>query len=171
MNDQMIIGVYSGLLATGIFSFVVFVCSVIWRKVISPWWENKLYQDARIDGEWVAEINAKTTDNDIEVITISQVGHDIRGDIVCTQGPDEGRKYKFNGTFRNQILTAYYWNTKKTSIDSGTFSLRLENDGEELRGFTSYYHDTGHSIIAREYHWKRREYSRWTSHLKGNILK
>ena len=121
MDDQITIGIISGLLATGIFSFVVFVCSVIWRKIVSPWWENKLYQDARIDGEWIAEIEAKNTDNDIEVITISQIGHDICGDIACTQGPDEGKKYKFTGVFRNQILTAYYWNTKNTSVDRGAF--------------------------------------------------
>lgn len=156
MSDPMLVGVISGLVATGIFSFSVFVASVAWRKIIEPWWENKLYQDARIDGEWVTTLEAKSTEDDVEVVTVTQVGHNIIGDIACTQGPDEGKRYKFKGTFRNQILTGHYWNTKKTSIDSGSFSLRLENDGSRLKGFTSYYHDDTHNIIAREYTWVRR---------------
>jgi hypothetical protein len=156
MSDEILVGVVSGLLATGIFSFTLFFVSVLWRKQIEPWWENKLYQDARIDGEWVTELEAQQTDKDVEVASINQVGHSICGNITCTQGPDEGRKYKFKGTFRNQILTGYYWNTKKTSIDSGSFSLRLENDGERLKGYTSYYHDDSHNIISRKYTWVRR---------------
>lgn len=156
MSDPLLVGVVSGLVATGIFSFSVFFLSVVWRKIIEPWWENKLYKDARIDGEWLTKLEAKKTENDVEVVSIIQVGHAINGDIACTQGPDEGKKYKFKGTFRNQILTGHYWNTKKTSIDSGSFSLRLENDGARLKGYTSYYHDETHNIIAREYTWVRR---------------
>lgn len=157
LSEQLVIGVTAGLFAAGILAISSFLVRVVWRTQVEPWWENKLYGDARLDGEWIAELKAESTNNDCETVTVEQVGHNISGKIVCTNGPDEGRRYQFVGTFKNQILTGYYWNIRKTSIDSGSFSLRLENDGNRLKGWSSYYHDTGHQIVSREYEWNRRD--------------
>lgn len=41
-------GIISGVVAT----FLVFVFAILWRKNINPWFENLLYQDVCVEGEW-----------------------------------------------------------------------------------------------------------------------
>ncbi len=49
--DQLTIGVVSGLVSAALFGLVLFLISTVWKVHVDPWWENKLYGDARVDGE------------------------------------------------------------------------------------------------------------------------
>ena len=153
--DQLSIGVISGLVSAALFGLILFLIRTVWKRHIEPWWENKVYSDARIDGQWMSSLHTQSTQSDRELIAVTQTGHNIEGDIQCVSGPDEGRAYKFVGCIKNQILSAYYWNVDRRSIDSGSFSLRLEADGGQLKGHTVYYHDLSHSLVSREYTWTR----------------
>jgi len=149
--ESVVAGVVAAILL-GVFNWIL---RVVWRSHISPWWENLTYSDARIDGTWETKLTTELDDDYREVAKIKQVGHQVTGTIECTNGVDKGNAYEFIGTIRNTILSAYYWNTDKTALDSGSFSLRLECNGERLRGYTSYYFDNDHSLKSREYCWTR----------------
>lgn len=153
--EQLTVGVVSGVVATALISLIFFLIRTVWKAHVEPWWENKLYEDARIDGEWTSTLHAESTEPDEEQINVRQTGHKLEGDIQCISGPDKGRSYTFVGCIKNQILSGYYWNIDRTSIDSGSFSLRLEQDGSVLRGHTVYYNDTNHSLVSRPYTWTR----------------
>ncbi|HEY9032113.1 MAG TPA: hypothetical protein VIM93_12185 [Kangiella sp.] len=153
--EQLGTGIVAGIISATILGLALYLIKSAWKAKIEPWWENKLYGDARIDGEWKSELHATETEPDIEEVTIRQTGHKVEGDISCTSGPDSGRKYRFTGCIKNQILSGYYWNIDKTSIDSGSFSLRLEQDGCVLVGHTVYYNDQKHSLLSRQYTWTR----------------
>lgn len=133
----------------------LFLVRTVWKSHLQPWWENSLYQDARIDGEWISTIYTKSTDRDEELVNIKQTGHTIEGDMRCIAGPDKGRSYKLVGCIKNQILSGYYWKVDRTSIDSGSFSLRLEQNGSILCGHTVYYNDVANALVSRDYSWLR----------------
>ena len=168
--EQMSIGVISGLVSAGLFGAILFLIRTVWKGYIEPWWENKLYSDARIDGQWMSSLHAESTEPDKELITIRQTGHNVEGDIQCVSGPDEGRAYKFIGCIKNQIFSGYYWNVDRRSIDSGSFSLRLEEDGGKLRGHTVYYNDSSHSLLSREYTWIREKIPAGNSSIESPAL-
>lgn len=46
--DSLATGLISGLMT----SFLLFVFAILWKKNIVPWFENILYQDVCIEGEW-----------------------------------------------------------------------------------------------------------------------
>lgn len=149
--ESVIAGVVAAVLL-GTFNWIV---KELWRSRISPWWENMTYSDARVDGDWETKLTTELDDDYREIVRVEQIGHTVSGTIECVSGVDRGNKYAFQGTIRNTILSAHYWNTDKTALDSGSFSLRLEKNGEHLTGFTSYYFDNDHSLKSRAYHWER----------------
>ncbi|MDO9571513.1 MAG: hypothetical protein Q7J58_19360 [Hydrogenophaga sp.] len=150
-SESVVAGVVAAILLGG-FNWII---KSVWLAHISPWWENLTYSDARVDGIWETKLITDLDSDYREVAKIKQVGHRVAGTIECTNGVDRGNAYEFIGTIRNTILSAYYWNTDKTALDSGSFSLRLESNGERLRGYTSYYFDIDHSLKSREYCWTR----------------
>jgi hypothetical protein len=154
---ELTIGVVSGIVTSALIGLSVFLVRTIWKSRVQPWWENTLYQDARIDGEWTSTLKAESTDSDEEVVNVRQTGHQIQGDITCIAGPDKGRSYAFVGCIKNQILSGYYWNIDRTSIDSGSFSLHLEDNGSALRGYSVYYNDATNMLVSRSYSWVRRK--------------
>ncbi len=157
MTSELTIGIIAGVVATALVGLSVFLVRTVWSVYVQPWWENTLYKDARIDGEWISTLHAESTGSDEEVVNIRQTGHNIQGDINCIAGPDKGRSYAFVGCIKNQILSGYYWNIDRTSIDSGSFSLHLEENGSALRGHTVYYNDTTNMLLSRPYSWQRRK--------------
>ena len=42
----------SGIISGLVTAFLLFVFAILWRKNITPWFENLLYQDVCIEGEW-----------------------------------------------------------------------------------------------------------------------
>jgi len=46
--DSLAGGIISGLIT----ALLIFVFAILWRKNIEPWFENLLYQDVCIEGEW-----------------------------------------------------------------------------------------------------------------------
>jgi hypothetical protein len=46
--DSLATGLISGLMT----SFLLFIFAILWKKNIVPWFENLLYQDVCIEGEW-----------------------------------------------------------------------------------------------------------------------
>jgi hypothetical protein len=63
--------------------------------------------------------------------------------------------YKFEGTFRNLILTGTYTASNPSQLDRGTFALMLANNGRTLLGATSYYVDGGYEVRSVPYRWER----------------
>jgi hypothetical protein len=156
-SGQFMLSVIAGLVSASALGIVLWLIRVVWKNNIEPWWENKLYSDARIDGVWETKLVTEDQSDYREEAWIVQTGHSIRGTLYCTVGIDKGRSYKFAGVIRNTILSAYYWNSDKTAIDSGSFALRLEDNGDKLSGHTIYYYDTDHTLMPREYIWTRKK--------------
>ncbi len=148
--DSLTIGIIAGLITT---LFIVIFKSIL-DKTLIPWYEQRIYKDIEISGKW----DAKYEDNDYgkELITINQTAHHISGTIITTTGEDKGNIYHFEGIFKNLILTASYSSINKSSIDRGTITLKIEENGNKLVGYCSLYDDDSQDIKSIKYNCKRK---------------
>ena len=154
-SEEFLNSVVTGAFGAAFLALLNWIVKELWNSKVSPWYENKIYSDARVDGLWETRLVTQIESTYKERAVITQVGHHITGTLECVDGVDRGNSYKFVGVMRNTILSAYYWNTKSSALDSGSFTLRLEENGEKLVGFTTYYYDVDHSLKSRDYIWKR----------------
>jgi|SRR5688500_7716113 len=149
--DELAIGVISGLVAT----FLVFVFHRVYLSIIRPWIEDRVYKDARIEGRWCIKYPSIKSEEVEEYATIRRVAHRITGQITCTKGPDSGKIYNVEGSFRNLLLTLTYTSADPAALDRGAFVLQLNDNGSNLSGRSSYYFNGSHSVVDAECVWRR----------------
>jgi hypothetical protein len=144
------IGVTAGLITT----ILVVVIQKLWVTAIEPWYEERIYKDAKIEGEWIVTypgIDLK------ELATIKRVAHKITGVVAVVEGPDQGRTYSLEGEFKNLLLTLSYSAVSRTSLDRGTYTLLLKNNGNRFEGASALYEDESNTILTHECQWIRKQ--------------
>lgn len=139
-------GIVSGVLVT----IIVVVFNQIWLKIIQPWYEDRVFKDARIEGQWKAKVTFDTEETE-ELWEIRRQGHSISGTITAVKGADQGRTYDVEGTFSNLILTVSYRSTDPGSVERGTVTMILQNNGQTFKGSSAFYFDPDHAIRSSEY--------------------
>lgn len=153
-GNAVVTGIVAGLVTAGL----LWLGRAVWKDQVEPWWENLVYKDTRLDGSnWHAVLETDVVEKYEEDVSLKQVGHKVYGTMTCVEGPesDKGHSYKFNGSFRNSILSATYFATDRSALDCGSFSLQLKDNGNKLEGHVSYYFDPDHLIMSRPYVWTR----------------
>ena len=147
--DELVIGVVSGLVA----SLVIFVLHAVYLSAIRPWMEDRVYKDARIEGRWC--ITYPGMPDVEEQVTLKRTAHKVTGQINSSKGPDAGKIYDIEGTFRNLLLTLTYTSSDRSALDRGAFVLQLNDNGASFFGRSSYYYNEDHSIVDAECKWRR----------------
>jgi hypothetical protein len=142
--NSFTVGIVSGLVT----ALIIALFDQVWVKIINPWFEEKVYSDAKIEGRWESYCLDSTK---CDLVDIKRVGHKVIGTITTIVGPDKGKIYAFTGTFRNLILTATYISDNKSYLDRGSFTLMLIENGDMLKGHVAYYLDDKHEIVSGEY--------------------
>lgn len=66
-------------------------------------------------------------------------------------GPNKGKHHKIEGKFRNLILTVTYHVEDKFALDSGCLSLKLVNNGQQLKGYAIIYNPRTENLETVEY--------------------
>jgi hypothetical protein len=150
MSENIIAGLISGVLAT----LLVFVFRSVWFAQIVPWFEERIYKDAHIEGTWFS-LMPSTADNRQEVVTLERHGHAISGTLTCTSGGDEGEKYILAGSLRNMVLPLTYESANSAKTDRGTITLKLMRNGDRLVGKLAYYDTDEDSIDTTNIIWFR----------------
>jgi hypothetical protein len=142
-------GILSALIAT----FLVFIGAKYWNAVIVPWYEDKVYKDIRIEGEWKTsgEENRHVFN---EIAKVKQKAHRVWGEIIY-KTEDNVVEYEFEGEFKNLILTARYCVKGQNDLDRGTFTLMLKNNGKILKGFYAWYTDVENDVLSGKYEWTK----------------
>lgn len=147
--NEFNIGVISGLVT----SLIVFVFQVGYIKAFQPWLEELLYRDLKIEGRWL--VKYPEGKNFTEAVELKRRGHHVAGSVTVTGGPDQGRVYMVNGTFKNLILTLSFAGQDATRLDRGTYTLQARDNGQLLRGYSAFYQDTDNAIVSMECNWIR----------------
>ena len=148
--NSLTIGIIAGLITT----LLIVILKSMFDKILIPWYEQRVYKDIKISGKWDAKYEANYGR---EIITINQTAHYISGTIITTTGEDKGNIYSFEGIFKNLILTASYSSNNRTSIDRGTITLRIEDNGNKLVGYCALYDDDSQKIKSIKYNLKRKD--------------
>jgi len=147
--EQLLPGIIAGLLATAI----IFIVQVIYAKILRPAVEEFLYKDLRIEGRWL--VTYPENEEFTEAVELTRSGHDVSGTITVTGGSDKGRVYLLTGTFKNLIMTSSFSGKDESRLDRGCFTLQVKNNGQQLKGFSSYYQDDDNEISCLECRWER----------------
>lgn len=148
--EELAIGIIAGLVTAAI----LFFFHEIYLKIIRPWIEDRVYKDARIEGRWC--ITYPEIDDGIEEqATLVRAAHKVTGQINCSKGPDVGKIYAVQGTFRNLLLTLTYTSADTSALDRGAFVVQLNGNGTSFSGRSSYYYDVDHSIQGAACVWRR----------------
>jgi hypothetical protein len=110
-------------------------------------------QSVSIQGHWDAAYERDGQKMD-ERAHLKQLLHVVWGEI-SNQG--NHRRYRIRGTFRNRILAATYDLVgDKSAIDTGTFTVRLKDDGNSMVGTYSWLEGAHDLPQAGAYSWSRR---------------
>jgi hypothetical protein len=152
LSQAFFLGVISGLVTT----LLVVVFRSIWLKIIDPWYENHVYKDVPIEGGWECKgaFVVRNQQNPVDGTfkwELGRKGHHVTGTFVGIAGPDQGLAYTIEGVFKNLLLTASYSSKNPASLDRGTVSLMLVNNGRTLTGFCSYYSHVDNAVRSCPY--------------------
>ncbi len=150
MSENIIAGLVSGVLAT----LLVFIFNSVWKAQIIPWFEERVYKDVAIEGNWFS-IYPNAMDKRQEVISLERHGHAITGTILCAFGSDTGEQYQVAGSFRNMLLPLTYESTDSTKTDRGTITLKSVRNGERFVGKIALYDTFEDSIETATVIWFR----------------
>ena len=147
------VGVIGGLVAT----FLALAITKLWKSIIEPWYEERVYKDAHIEGRWysVESYSGPVNESEEFVWEIQRIGHKVLGSAVCIQGRESGKSFQIEGLFRNLILTAAYSSTDTSALDRGALTLMLVDNGRCLRGCIAYYDEKEHIIASGTIECKR----------------
>lgn len=149
---NVIVSVISGV---GV-SFILFILNRFWKNTISPWIENKVYKDLRIEGKWFG-FYPGTIDYREDVINLKRNGHHIIGKLTCINGYEKGEEYIIKGSFKNLILSLTYETLDKKKTDRGTLTLMSKNNGDRLKGKIALYDNDEDIINVGNIIWFRNE--------------
>ncbi len=150
ISSNLLIGIIGGVIA----SMIVVIIRSFWLRIFIPWFEERVYKDAKIEGTWHA-IFTETEDLREEIVTLERIGHKISGSISCISGYDKGKNYNIKGTFKNLLLTLSYNSSDRVSLDRGSMTLMLVRNGDMLSGHSSFYEDISHSVCSAKILWHR----------------
>ena len=134
-------------------SLIMIVGAVSWRNILVPWYEDRIYRDARIEGAWSGEILFSSGATVAYHLEIKRASHRITGTMT---GLESGETYAISGEFKNMLLTYQYESNNPLSIDRGCFSLLLQNNGKKLVGCGAFYYPPNHRIEKADIEYRRR---------------
>ncbi|MBF6057748.1 hypothetical protein [Thiomicrorhabdus heinhorstiae] len=134
---SLIIGISSSLVATALFILL----SEFIRRVIIPWYADKIYRGVRIDGEWEATVlsgneDAKETmeENDMFMrLSLSQKGETIKGGYTHKNINEEADEYHLEGRIRDMYFLATAIPKSNRKIDGISFLFHIDYKGSKLR--------------------------------------
>jgi len=172
MSGVIVAGVIAGLIAT----LISVLFREVWLKIVQAWYQNILYEDAKIEGQWYGKCDYFDTETEVGLLDIKhkekpnyyniqlkRIGHNIKGTMICERGWEEGRIYLINGTFKNLMLTATYEPNDKSSMERSSMTLMLKNNGRSLKGYVSMYMDEFDSVSPGKMIWTK-------EHAEGHLL-
>lgn len=144
-------------------TFITLVIIAVWRAcwthwLINHWLKLACRHISDISGNWVAEYSGDGWRRR-EEISLTQFGWKIKGTInYCYQTdgePPHSNNFKFEGIFRNEILSAFYWVDDRKRRGCGSFTLQLNRDGTSMEGYAAIYDSDESKISSEKYHWKK----------------
>ena len=151
---SLIVGIVSSLIATATFILL----SELARRVVLPWYEDRIYRGVRIDGEWILDsldgnhVDCESTTALISKFTFAQKAERIAGEYMHTDKESKPDLYQVTGRIRDGYLAVIMEPKSRRSIDAGVglFHIRSEQGALRLFGVLSYAGDPGEVEVEQK---------------------
>ena len=101
---SMVTGVVASLLSV----FITTVAVAVWRAIIIPWYEERLYKGPEIKGAWETSIDYINAGSNRIIYYLSRQGINVKGYAHCHEGPEKGMFWTLTGEFKNLILNLIF---------------------------------------------------------------
>jgi hypothetical protein len=111
-----------------------------------------LHQEPIISGKWNTAFH-EDDEKYSEVVTLTQRGRKVTGQIVLKLDNHEDSVYTFDGTFKHLILTCIYQSTDPAEYEQGVFALRYTKG--KFLGQHVLISKQSDSLISSDYEWTR----------------
>lgn len=148
ITQALVLGIFGSLIATGVFVGL----SELTRRILLPWYSDKIYRGVRIDGEWEEKSMSATGAPKLAMtLSLTQKADKIDGFYMHTNG-DETDIYVLTGQLRDQYLHAIATPKSDRHIDGVTLLLRVDNvnSRQELEGGILYRVDTSEHYVMSQ---------------------
>jgi hypothetical protein len=121
---SLLIGIISSLVATAI--FIGF--SELFRRVLLPWFSDKIYRGVRIDGRW-EHSNAFEGEKILARLDLAQKGDVITGTYFHQHNDAEPDHYVLRGTLRDSYLSATMHPVSPHMLDAAALLVHVHAAG------------------------------------------
>jgi len=135
MALSLIIGIASSLIATGVF----ITLSELFRRVLIPWYSDKIYRGVRIDGQWdISQVGGKDIPDSAKgkiVMTFSlvQKGDKISGMYSHKKESDKLEdRYLLEGVVRDMYFLATAIPESNRRVDGISFLMYIDYHNSKL---------------------------------------
>lgn len=134
MLEKVILDVFVG----AVVALLGIVAKWQWPIIRSLFDEESRRQGAQISGSWEAieDFPASKSQNKY-TMELKCRGGRVTGQHVCIDGPDKGKTFNLNGSYKDQILTFTWMPDNRAALESGTVTARLSKD-KRLEGHGLY---------------------------------
>src|SRR6185503_1394321 len=130
------IGIVSGAV-TGI---LIYAFSMVWRRVLVPWYEERLYRGIDVSGQWL--ISHPGTEGQAEwshrgTLSLKQSAHRLTGSLslVAREGTTaEGRTLSFVGEVSDRFVWGRLRHTSRARIGQVVMLAQITGDGRKILG-------------------------------------
>jgi hypothetical protein len=157
ISGALIWGMVAGI-ATSAF---LLLCSLIFTKIIVPWWEDFIYKGVDLSGVWLYSQTLSGIRYDY-MMTLTQRAHRIEGMMNLTKtgapaGPrgDYVQGFDISGETWESFVTLNMKSTDRRSLAFATSLLQIENRGRSLIGQLAYRSSGGGKVGSEEVQWQR----------------
>ncbi len=151
LASNILLGVVSGLVT----AITIYLFSVVWKKQIVPWYEQRVYKGVTLQGTWALVDTQKTEPTDrrwtqIETFDISQTAQHISGTL--TLSPKESVQgnvvaLTVTGEITDRFVTMLMKSPSQNRLAYGVLLGQVVGDGNRIEGQTAYY-DVEENVIA-----------------------
>lgn len=132
-TSSLLSGIISGIIT----SIIIFTFSILFKKILIPYYADMIYRGVRIEGTWNG-VN-KTPNSEIRVVcTIKQNSFDITGtfavETTYSTGKQYSNNYEIEGFINGNMLTLTYKASDRSRTGTGVLMFQILSGGKELRG-------------------------------------
>ena len=147
MFEKIVLDVFVG----AIVAILGVIAKWQWPFIRSLFDEESRRQAAQVSGLWEAieQFPASHTQNKYTMHVKCRGGR-VSGQHVCIDGPDKGKTFDLNGSYKDQILTFTWAPFDREALESGTVTARLSKD-KLLQGHGLYIEPDDGKVYTSTY--------------------
>ena len=150
VNESILFALTVGIIASLLSVLLSLLFREIWIKILIPWYEERLYKGAEIEGVWHSITEYEDGGKNEVVYKLQRKGHRIWGEFSSISGIDKGKKWSFHGQFKDLVLNIIYESDDPRILDKGSMAMMLNHNGEKLTGHLIYYANDGNQMKSTQ---------------------